>query len=43
MPATSYRSVSNAGSGVRLLTLIGAVLIFCGFLLLQRRRGARDH
>jgi hypothetical protein len=37
------QGLASTGVNVVLLTLIGAVLIFCGFLLLQRRRGAREH
>lgn len=35
--------LASTGVNVVLLTLIGALLIFCGFVLLQRRRGAREH
>jgi hypothetical protein len=35
--------LASTGVNVVLLTLIGVLLIFCGFLLLQRRRGAREY
>ncbi|HEU5006135.1 MAG TPA: hypothetical protein VFT67_04130 [Jatrophihabitantaceae bacterium] len=35
--------LASTGVNVVLMTLIGALLILCGFLLLQRRRGAREN
>jgi len=37
------QGLASTGVNVVLLTLVGALLILCGFLLLQRRRGAREH
>lgn len=40
---SSGHSLASTGVDVTLLTLIGVLLILSGFLLLQRRRGAREH